>query len=164
MLFRSAFPRVKNRSTTIKLWSGGLRVSSNAGEQYVSGTDDYVESEISLPIVFIGQAWFEQLKMEMGGLEDLSKALYGSCMSYHKAMKVDGDMVARQASNLFWQLAERQFQTLIDACIDTNKTKAMRKIFANYSQQAYDSFCAKDTARQIDAWAANKPNYAKYLA
>lgn len=161
---RIAFPRVKNRSTTIKLWSGGLRVSSNAGEQYVSGTDDYVESEISLPIVFIGQAWFEQLKMEMGGLEDLSKALYGSCMSYHKAMKVDGDMVARQASNLFWQLAERQFQTLIDACIDTNKTKAMRKIFANYSQQAYDSFCAKDTARQIDAWAANKPNYAKYLA
>ena len=27
------------------IWSGGLKVSSNAGEQYVSGGDDCIESE-----------------------------------------------------------------------------------------------------------------------
>jgi len=161
---RLTFPRVIKRWAEIKLWSGGLRVSSNAGEQYVSGTDDYVESEIALPTAFIGKAWFEQLKLEMGALEDLSKAAYGSCMSYHKAFKVDGDMIARQASNLFWQLAERQFQALIDACTDAKKAKDMRKIFAAYAQQAYDAFCPKDTARQLDAWAANKPHLGKYLA
>ncbi|PKL24465.1 MAG: type I-E CRISPR-associated protein Cse1/CasA [Spirochaetae bacterium HGW-Spirochaetae-3] len=161
---RLALPRAIKMGTEITVWSGGLRVSSNAGEQYVSGTDDYVESEISLPVSLIGRAWFEQLKLETGALEDLSKAVYGSCLSYYRDIKSDGDMFARQASNLFWQLAERQFQDLIDACTDANKAKTMRRIFANYAQQAYDTFCPKDTARQLDAWAANKPYLGKYLA
>lgn len=161
---RLGFPRAIKNWAEIKLWSGGLRVSSNAGEQYVSGTDDFVESELSLPINFIGKTWFEQLKLEMGVLEDLSKAAYRCCMGYHKALKAGGDMTARQASNLFWQLAERQFQALIDACTIGDKAKDMRKIFAAYAQQAYDAFCPKDTARQLDAWAANKPSFGKYLA
>lgn len=161
---RLAFPRVRKRWEEISLWSGGLRVSSNAGEQYVSGTDDYVESEIALPVTLMDRTWFEQLKLEMDALDELSKAIYGSCMGYHKALKVDGDMMARQASNLFWQLAERQFQALIDACNDAQKAKDMRKIFAGYAQQAYDAFCPKDTARQLDAWAANMPHLGKYLA
>jgi CRISPR system Cascade subunit CasA len=161
---RLTFPRVIKRWKEIGLWSGGLRVSSNAGEQYVSGTDDYVESEISLSTAFLDTAWFEQLKLEMGALEDLSKGVYGSCLGYQKALKADGDKISGQASNLFWQLAERQFQTLIDACSDMNKTKVLRKIFAGYAQQAYDAFCPQDSARQLDAWAAHKPHLGNYLA
>ena len=30
-------------------------------------------------------------------------------------------------------------------------------------QQAYDHFCPKETARQLDAWAKCRPNNSKYL-
>src|SRR5690606_11842483 len=38
--------RAIQRIPVIGIWSGGLRVSNNAGEQYVSGSDDFVESMI----------------------------------------------------------------------------------------------------------------------
>jgi CRISPR system Cascade subunit CasA len=156
--------RVSRVSSKVIIWSGGLSFSDKAGEQAPRGNDDFVESEISLSTDSLNLPWFEQLKMEMNAMDDLSKAAYGSCMGYHKALKVDGEMIARAASNLFWQLAERQFQALVDACTDASKAKEMRKIFAAYALQAYDAFCPKDTARQLDAWAANKPHLGKYLA
>ncbi|MOA69035.1 hypothetical protein D3C78_1969800 [compost metagenome] len=39
----------------------------------------------------------------------------------------------------------------------------LRKRFADYIQQAYDRFCPKETARQLDAWAKCRPNNSKYL-
>jgi len=162
---RLALPRVRLSTwVNIGLWSGGLRVSSNAGEQYVSGTDDYVESEISLPVSFLNADWFEQLKSEMSALEDLAKTVYGSCLGYQKVLKSEGDRTAAQAANLFWQLAERQFQALVDACVDIQRAHALRKSFAGYAWQAYDTYCPQDTARQLDAWAAHRLNLGKYLA
>ena len=67
------------------------------------------------------------------------------------------------ASNLFWQLCERKFQELVNVCDDTDQAQSLRKNFAGFANQAYDTFCAKDTARQLDAWAKNRPNLGKYL-
>jgi len=47
------------------IWSGGLRVSSNAGEQYAGGSDDFVESETLLSSDWLGDPWFLRLKSEM---------------------------------------------------------------------------------------------------
>jgi len=41
---RLSLPKAIRCRENMAIWSGGLRVSSNAGEQYVSGTDDSVES------------------------------------------------------------------------------------------------------------------------
>ena len=159
-----AFPRV-DKLKNVGLWSGGLRVSSNAGEQYVSGSDDFVESEVILPKSFLGAQWFAQLKLEMTSLDDLSKAVYSCCLGYQKALKAEGKKVAGQAANLFWQLAERESQHLIDSCgSGVEATKKLRKVFASYADQAYNSFCSQDTARQLDAWAAHRPQLGKYLA
>jgi CRISPR system Cascade subunit CasA len=148
------------------LWSGGLRVSSNAGEQYVSGTDDYVESSISLPTEFIGEIWFENLQSEMSDLDNSAKTLYGCVMSYFKHQTVDGKNQAAQATNLFWQLCESRFQDLINRCgkgMDEERHQ-LRKVFAGFIQQAYNHYCPKETARQLDAWAQSRPNLSKYLA
>jgi CRISPR system Cascade subunit CasA len=160
-----AVPRVqKTKWNNVTLWSGGLRVSNNAGEQYVSGTDDFVESEMSLSSAFLNEAWFIQFELEMGELEKLSKIVYGSCLGYQKALKAEGDKIAGQATNLFWQLAERQFQPLVDACVEVTRAKALRKTFAAYAEQAYNTFCPQDTARQLEEWANHRPNLEKYLA
>ena len=155
--------RARSEVNMLGIWSGGLRVSSNAGEQYVSGTDDFVESVIMLPQEILGGTWYTNLKLEMAELEQLSKIVYSATLNYFKNQNSEGKAQAGLASNLFWQLCERKFQDLVNACHDYNQAKALRKQFAGFANQAYDHFCPKDTARQLDAWAKNRPNLGKYL-
>jgi CRISPR system Cascade subunit CasA len=162
--YQIKFGLLRARKTVDKvgIWSGGLSVSSNAGEQYASGSDDYVESFVVLPSGS-ENSWFEVLKIEMSALDALSKSVYGCTMSYAKDQKMEGDEQAAMATNLFWQMCEREFQNLIEAC-NQNNQKIMRKKFASFAQKTYDTYCPKDTARQLDAWAKNKPNFSNYLS
>jgi len=160
---RFGLPRGRARVETLGIWSGGLRVSSNAGEQYVSGTDDFVESVIMLPQDIFGTLWFANLQQEMTELDQLSKIVYSATLNFFKNQNMDGKAQAGLASNLFWQLCERRFQELVNVCDDFNQAQALRKNFAGFANQAYDRFCAHDTARQLDAWAKNRPNLGKYL-
>ena len=102
------------------------------------------------------------------GLNALSKIVYGAAIGFFKAQKaeVEGKKQAAQAANLFWQLCERKFQELVNACEDSSgeEVKNIRRVFAGFVNKAYNTYCPKDTARQLDAWAANRPNLAKYLA
>ncbi len=149
------------------IWSGGLRVSSNAGEQYASGSDDFVESTLWLHSATLGAFWFAQLQQEMTALDDLAKHLYGRVLAYFKTQLMDGAKLAAQATHLFWQLCERDFQSLLDHCEPSETNQAtlqqLRRRFAGYVQQAYDHHCPKDTARQLDAWAKCRPHFQKYL-
>jgi CRISPR system Cascade subunit CasA len=149
----------------IGLWSGGLRVSSNAGEQYVSGSDDFLESVIFMNSQYLGESWYVTLKTEMEALEQLSKIVYGATMGYFKSLNCEGKNEAAQGSHLFWQLCERKFQDLVYACDNesSEETKALRKTFAHFVSTAYNNYCPNDTARQLDAWAKNLPNLSKYL-
>ena len=148
----------------IGVWSGGLRVSSNAGEQYVSGSDDFVESITFLNPADFGSIWYTRLKLEMADLEQLAKIVYGATMGFYKSQKSEGKNEAAQASHLFWQLCERRFQNLVYACGEgENETKALRKTFAHFANTAYNRYCPQDTSRQLDAWAENLPNLGKYL-
>lgn len=147
---------------SLVVWSGGLRVSSNAGEQFVSGSDDFVESSIQLPIASLGEKWFGHFQTEMNELDKLSKIIYGATLSYFKSQNMEAKGQAALASNLFWQLCERQFQALVDVCADVDSTK-IRTLFAQFAHKAYDSHCASETARQLDAWAMHRPNLGLYL-
>ena len=125
-----------SHTQTIGIWSAGLRVSSNAGEQYVSGTDDFVESLISLESSCLGESWFINLRLEMDELDKLSKIVYGATFSYFKSQNREDKEQAALASNLFWQLCERQFQNLVFACDDTEKALAMRPGFCPFCSQS----------------------------
>ncbi|MBE0510785.1 MAG: type I-E CRISPR-associated protein Cse1/CasA [Gammaproteobacteria bacterium] len=159
--------RARDATKMFGLWSGGLRVSSTAGEQFVSGNDDFVESLVWLHSDMLGAVWFTQLKAEMDSLNQLAKGLYGCVAGFFKEQKVDGLKMAAQASHLFWQLSERDFQTLVNACDPdeqgSSQRQQLRRRFASYIQQAYDQFCPRETARQLDAWAKCRPNNSKYL-
>lgn len=163
----SGLQSVSAVSPEFAVWSGGLRVSSNAGEQYVSGSDDFVESQVWLQSDLLGQTWFAQLQAEMAGLEDLAKAVYGCVMGYYKVQKVDGKHMAEQASQQFWQLCERDFQALLEHCDSGEEhlieRQRLRTGFASYALHVYDHICPRDTARQLDAWAPNRPRIGKYL-
>jgi CRISPR system Cascade subunit CasA len=86
-------------------------------------------------------------------------------MAFFKAQKGEGKNKAAQAANLFWQLCERRFQDLVDACSDSTgeEVKKLRRTFAGFVNKAYNTHCSNETARQMDAWAENLPNLFKYL-
>jgi CRISPR system Cascade subunit CasA len=149
--------------STLGIWSGGLRVSSNAGEQFVSGSDDFVESLIQIETALLGELWFENFKLEITGLETLSKSVYMSTLSYFKSQNMESKDQAALASNLFWQLCERKLNDLISACDSTETSQALRPAFLQIAHKAYDTHCANDTARQLDAWAKNRPKLSSYL-
>lgn len=163
----SGLDRARDVVEKFAIWSGGLRVSSNAGEQYPGGGDDFVESQVWLHSDLLGQSWFSQLKQEMEALDALSKNLYGRVQRFFKEQTVDGSKIAPQATQLFWQLCERDFQNLINHCDQTESAvrqrQKLRQRFAGYVHQTYDQFCPRETARQLDAWAKCRPNNSKYL-
>lgn len=151
-------------SVKIGIWSGGLRVSSNAGEQYVSGSDDFIESIIFIPAdAFAGQEWFSYLQSEMIELDTIAKTLYGCVTAYYKYLTTDGKEFAKQSTNLFWQLCEHSFQKLVNYAEDKVKRYELRKEFAGFIDKAFNVYCLRNTARQLDAWAKSKPNLFKYL-
>lgn len=164
---RLGVERAARKVQMFGVWSGGLRVSSNAGEQFVSGTDDFVESLVWLDSSALGEQWLACLKGEMQGLANLAKSIYGCTQRFYKEQMADGKNFAELAVHLFWQLCEREFQTLLDNCTpEENAEKArdtLRRRFSEYAHQAYDRFCPRETARQLDAWAKCRPNNHKYL-
>jgi len=81
---RHSLDRARDVTDEFAIWSGGLRVSSNAGEQYASGSDDFVESQVWLDSDMLEASWFGQLKMEMDALDGLAKNLYGRVQGFSK--------------------------------------------------------------------------------
>ena len=161
---RIGYDRVKLcNADKIGFWSGGLKVRANSGDQSAKEDDDFVESEFTIETSCLGKQWFLQLKAEMAIIEEFAKNIYGCTLGFYKQQLAEGKDQAAQASNLFWQLAEHHFQTLINAC-GNNTAEGIRPEFAQIALKAYDTYCPKDTARQLDAWAACRPQLGKYLS
>ena len=171
---RIGFQRVKHREKSIGIWSGGLKVRGNSGDQSVKQDDDFIESYIVLPapnsITGEDSGWFNTLSLEMSLIEDLAMKL-GNCV-YHcnKRMITDSrerdkrsDALKKSAQNLFWQICEKKFQDLVIHANEADKVARLRIRFADFVHKAYDTHCPKETSRQLDAWAKNRPNLSNYL-
>ncbi len=158
--------KIENRSFGI--WSGGIRLSSNAGEQYLSGDDDMVESEVLLHTNTINNTeWFPRLQKEMTTLDSISKNLYGSVTGYFKSFNnADTKKFAESATHLYWQLAEQHFQNLLDACNEEENTErqAVMKNMLKAAETAFNVTCPQDTARQMQAWAKCRPRLGRLLS
>lgn len=153
----------------IGIWSAGLKVSFNAGEQYVSGADDFVESKIELYSQWLGERWFIQLEAEMSRLDELSKELDRSVKGYFKEQKfqkADGEKRAKKALHLFWQFCEKEFQTLLEVCAESDLEEGRIKIWRKYiahCETSFDVICPKETARQLTTWAKYRSNLSKFI-
>ncbi|GAA0370047.1 type I-E CRISPR-associated protein Cse1/CasA [Bowmanella denitrificans] len=176
MFLRIGLERARDRFEWLSIWSGGLKVSPNSGDQSVKQEDDFIESQTWMHESILGAVEFSQLKLEMNCLDERASCLWGSAVNYFKSFKADNGKkinnthagkMAKQAQNLFWQLCERDFQVLVNNCnqseSDAIERQKLRKRFAGYVNQAYDKFCPRDTARQLDAWAKCRPNNSNYL-
>ena len=167
---RFCLPRAQTSLCAIGIWAGGIQVENTMGEYKVSSKGDSLESEFLLHSAWLGYDWFLRLKAEMNFIEDLADSILKKSvyLCHKREMKASierdkrADGLAQEAIQLFWQLAEHHFQKLINACGDKT-AETMRPIFAKIALKAYDTYCPQDTARQLDAWAANRPQLGKYF-
>ena len=147
----------------VSIWSGGIRLRGNAGEQYLSGSDDVVESEVSLPTSCLeggeNNAWFHSFQIGMEKMESLSRAVYASVAGYYRDAKADPAGWAERASLEYWQLAERLFPELVEACNQPGEEarKAVTRKLYGHALECYSRACPQETARQLALWARHRP-------
>lgn len=169
-------PRIENSSVdNFGIWSGGIRLSNKAGEQYLTGDDDVVESEISLQTSWLKDGyermWLDCVKSAMGKLEKIAQTVYSAVRGYYDDAKLDkAGEHAQYAVQNFWQEAEGFSQKLLFACAseanaqngdnhegdeDVKKVLNSLRICA---KNCYVNACPDDTARQLEIFVRHFPN------
>jgi CRISPR system Cascade subunit CasA len=167
------FPRISSLDTNVGVWSGGIQVSFKAGEQFMSGTDDVVESTTLLPSAHErNETWFVAFKFEVAELERVLAQLRIKVSSYYKDLTNQSSSgkaelakaKVEKAEHAFWELIEPHFQSLVDSADSLTDMATLRKRFASIAMNVYDQSCPSDSARQIESWAKHKPNYYNYVS
>ncbi len=156
--------RARDHVKVIGIWSGGLSVKGTAGEQKVTGSSDFIESLLWLPCKDFGTPEFSRLSEEMSQLEILSKKTFGAIQNYFKDQRIADSKQASQAINLFWQLCEQRFQDLLNACIKPDLLESVHFSLSGTSEKIYNMFCPRETSRQIESWAKNRPDTYWYVS
>lgn len=161
----------------VRMFVGGVRVSSNSGDQSIKQSDDFLESIFELHTSWLGEKETQIYQQE---IEGLSAIIYQSKKSVEKYFHNAGDPEptnkqkktrAKEAANsleqLVWVRCERHAQELMDICFSEQdwpeQRLQLRRIFTNYALQTFDQLCPNTSARQMDAWAQTRPNFDKYL-
>ncbi len=152
---------------TFSLWSGGVKVTSNAGEQYLSGKDDEIDSEIQIAIDWIALTEYKYFRYEMDIIEQISKILYLSTKKYFKILNAPSfsDSISSKTVSSFWNELESFSSEIIDIYFSNNlnKQSILREKIINISLNCFDQNCAKETARQLEAYVQSRPNYSKFI-
>lgn len=165
MQLKNVFDRLRKTKDFI-IWSGGVSVSSQSGEYQVKDKDDFVESEVQLSSSIFNDSasFFCKLSDEMKHLDFIGEnKINGAVKGYYTDLKSNGKDFASKACNLYWQLCEKEFQHIVDVCLekDTDLYKEeMLKVDARiqqYVEQVYNQYCPNQSARQLEAWAKNFP-------
>jgi len=156
--------RSRESQDIIGIWSGGLQVRGNAGDQSVKQKDDFIESLVYLNTSSIGDPWFLDLTKEMEEMNKLSSNLYTSIRSYFNDLMSKNDDLLKKAVEEFWMLAEPLFQEMVEGCEEPERRYVTRQRYASIAQQIYDHYCSNASSRQMSAWAKNRVNVRKYLS
>ncbi len=153
----------KNPPKTIRIWTGGMAVSSNAGEQYLSGTNDYVESSFSFETSYLEEKNFTTYKELMLALNNESKRLYSSVNNYYKLLNSDAcSDQAKKAAGIFWDQLDSHAQPILDLAFaetDEEKIQQEKHSWFRILCQIFNDLCPHETPRQMEAWVNTHPEF-----
>lgn len=153
--------RARDCFESVELWSGGVRVTSNAGEQYLTASDDFVESQFEFSPQDVGEQFFVNFSASVDQLDRLAKQLYSSVLGYFETMGTEGKTMAERATSKFWEIAGLHAQELIDSCSPGENPEYVRNFYRATMRNTYNESCPHFTPRQLQAWAENQPNASK---
>lgn len=154
----------KSDAEKVHLWTGGLQISNQSGECYLSGTDDYVESEFTVPIRTATESGFTVYKGMMEKLDACSRTLYGAVAGFFQKLNDEnGPKFAGLSSSTFWEQMEPSSQHIIDVAFSDATKEQLETEYRSWEKTAkeiYNLFCPRETARQLTAWVESEPNFS----
>ncbi|MDQ0288265.1 type I-E CRISPR-associated protein Cse1/CasA [Oligosphaera ethanolica] len=155
-----------SQGIVMRFWTGGMQLSSNAGEQYISGMDDYVESEFHIPISVSTQGGFDFFQQMITELERLAKITYSSVVNYYDILNTEQKVAnALVAASKFWEAMEPRAQLILDLAFSCSADKQPKieeemNVWRKTVLRVYNQSCAKDSARQMTAWVKASPKFS----
>ena len=180
--FLSCGIRKLPREALVHVWTAGLQVTFQSGEQVISGSDDYVESEFSLLNSQISGYGYDRFVETMKKLDDCAEILRKCIEAYFVEMtepnenkgkadtgktpqrKVSGNIktIADHTVTVFWEIAERDAQLIIDTVFaedlpDCEAPPELLKKWRRLVEEQYSRACPRETARQLLAWSKCRP-------
>ena len=155
---RLAIERIKKLDTSFSIWSGGVKLTSNSGEQYLSGSDDEVESEVTLPASSVqSELWFNSFCDMFNKLNRMAGKLKKSVKIYLENFKNKNEELPKRAEMDFWQYVDMFSQQIVESCSNNeDEVENLRKKFFVFSMGVFDKYCPCNTPRQIEAWVKCK--------
>jgi len=148
------------------VFSGGMKVRSQAGDQSVKQTDDFLESIVYFDTNLMKESWFLSLEQEMKNLEEIASYTKKAVQRYWISMgegPKDARPKSEKSSEYFWSLCEGEFNNLIVACEASDEVLTIRKVFVGFGLQSYDLYCPNESAKQMVQWANCRPNLWKQM-
>ncbi len=155
---------IHSHATQATVWTGGMEVSSKSGEQYVSGKNDYVEAEFTMPLNFMDSNRFRRYKEMMLDVDERAKRVDACVFNYYKKLGQEGKDIAMTAKTAFLERMEPRAQGMIDLAFSDCDEEDIRKEKGKWFGllcQVFDEFCPHTTPRQMTAWVETSPSFQK---
>lgn len=153
---KNAFRRIQKEKMNCYIWSGGLRVSSKAGEQYCTGDDDYTSSKIFLNYSYLSEECYAKLKFNFEILKKYETVLYFSVRGYFEGLRIDFKKHCEKAKKLYWEFMQKDLHFMTDMVFLEDERTVKIAAF-NYIRNVYDLMCPASTPNRIMEWAKNNP-------
>lgn len=144
------------------IWCLGLKLSEQAGEQYFSGTDDFVEQVFQLEPGIEKSGFLNRYKSGMETLDKMRKMAYACVIGYYKELSAEGKKAAEKASKDFCRLCDASGIAFVDACAHGG-TGSLLQRFAKNVEAAYAENCSRVGARNLIAYEKCRPRIGKFL-
>ncbi len=161
----------------IHLVSLGLAVSYQSGEQYISGTNDYVYSELKLNARQLNSLFYGHLKQEWADLNKCAFKLSTAISNFYRDQYAKNQSSAKPppivsgktSKNMtaFWQKLDahaNQFPKVCEAALtgDTGPRTKLRTTIRDLAHAIYAELKPLHS-KSLDAWVKNKPHLNFYL-
>lgn len=171
LLYCGIAKQVKSGPKAMVFWVGGIRVSSNSGEQYLSGTDDYVESQFRIQLSDDMASSLSQLGHLIKTIDFYSDVLSDSINNYLKELLPPSKNpklinLSQDAKRKYWELIEPHSQRIVELAFSDKVDSedgivTEQNLWQQIVFQIYNESCPNITARQLTAWVKCAPNFKK---
>ena len=163
------YSRVRKKTESFSIWSGGLAVTPPKGVNVVmvKADDGFVESSVDIMSSLFDTIEYESFCRAIKNIEEKASILYRSVFDFFKDIneKEKGSKESSKATYAFWSYIENEYEEIFNLCC---ARKSLFELFERINQEIeyiYEDSCLGDNWRQLQARVKNKPflrnNYEK---
>ena len=155
---REHYLRARKLTESFSIWTGGLKLRANSGDQCIKQEDDYLESKVTFSSDVLGELFFERYCSIIDKVNDCGNSLKSRISAYKKQLGINDKSINDGMFSFWYEMGKlsEDFVTVAENASEAEKDLLFKNIH-KLQRNIYDDYCPHGTARQILAWAKNRP-------